>query len=276
MAEKRDALRRAGVQGDRLEGERASPERSLPHPSGEPPEGATAAQVAIPPTRSGSWQARAVAVDRYGVAAACFQRFAWKVRRELEARGEATVVVTSSVRNEGKTVTASNLALALAAFGSGRIALVDLDLRGPSVGPVLGIRPEIGFERCVAQEASVWDVRVATDLRSLDLFPAREALPDAHEALGGPGLGAALSELRRVYDVVVIDSPPVLPVPDTPLIMRVVESCVYVVRAGRTHPAALQQALELLPRDKLLGLFLNEVRSVQHSEQYRYYEKTQD
>jgi capsular exopolysaccharide synthesis family protein len=232
--------------------------------------------VVIPPNRSGSWQARAVVVDRYGVAAACFQRFAWRVRRELEARGVNTVAITSSVRDEGKTTTACNLALAMASFGSGRIALVDLDLRGPSVGQALGLRPEIGFERCLVQEASLSDVRVATDLRSLDVFPTREALPDAHQALAGPGLGTALSELRRAYDVVVIDSPPVLPVPDTPLILLEAESCVCVVRAGRTHPAALRQTLELLPREKLLGLFLNSIRSVPHSDEYRYYGKDQD
>ena len=256
MAETQDALRRADG--------RPTPEEAKPTP------------VAIPTDRSGSWHARAVVVDRYGVAAACFQRFAWKVRRGLEARGVTTVAITSSVRNEGKTVTACNLALALASFGSGRIALVDLDLRGPSVGRALGLQPEIGFERCLTQEASVWDVRVATDLRSLDVFPVREALPEAHQALAAPGLGAVLSELRRAYDVVVIDTPPVLPVPDTPLILLEAESCVCVVRAGRTHPSALRQTLELLPRDKLLGLFLDSVRSVQHSDEYVYYTKDQD
>ncbi len=264
MAETRDALTHAGGQP----GSRG--------PAGVKPEEARPTPVAIPTDRNGAWQARAVVVDRYGIAAACFQRFAWKVRRELEARGVTTVAITSSVRNEGKTVTACNLALALASFGKGRIALVDLDLRCPSVGRALGIRPEIGFERCLTQGASVWDARVATDLRTLDVFPVRESLPEAHQALAAPGLGAALSELRRAYDVVVIDSPPVLPVPDTPLILREVESCVCVVRAGHTHPAALRQTLDLLPADKLLGLFLDSVRSVPHSDEYLYYAKDQD
>jgi capsular exopolysaccharide synthesis family protein len=265
MADTRDALRRAAG--------RPSPERSQPVPSGVEPEPARPTPVAISPDRAGSWQARAVVVDRYGVAAAYFQRFAWKVRRELEGRSATSVAITSSVRDEGKTVTACNLALAMASYGSGRIALVDLDLRGPSVWHALGIQPEVGIERCLTQERSIWDVRVATDLRRLDVFPARRPLPDAHEALGGPALGAVLDELRKTYDVVVIDSPPVLPVPDTPLILRAAESCVCVVRAGHTHPTALQQTLELLPRDKLLGLFLNSVRSVQHADEYRYYPK---
>ena len=264
MAETRDALRRATVPP----GSRG--------PAGVTPEEARQTPLSIPTNRVGPWQARAVVVDRYGVAAACFQRFAWTVRRAIEARGVTSVAITSGVRNEGKTVTACNLALALASFGSGRIALVDLDLRGPSVGRALGMKPEMGFERCVTQEASVWDVRVATDLHSLDVFPVRGPLPNAHEALAAPGLGAALSELRRVYDVVVIDSPPVLPVPDTPLILLEAESCVCVVRAGRTHPAALRQTLELLPREKLLGMFVDSVRSVRHSDEYLYYAKDQD
>ena len=263
MAETRDALRSAGAQP----GSRG--------PTGTTPEAARPTPVSIPANRNGSWEARAVVVDRYGVAAACFQRFAWKVNRELKARGVTSVAITSSVRDEGKTVTACNLALALASFGSGRIALVDLDLRGPSVAQALGIRPEIGFERCLTQEASVWDVRIATNVRSFDVFPTRQALPDAHDALAAPGLGAALSELRRAYDVVVIDSPPVLPVPDASLILLEAESCVCVVRAGRTHPGALRQTLELLPREKLLGLFVNSVRSVPHSDEYLYYTKGQ-
>ena len=271
MAEAGDALRRAGAQPTG-----SCPEDGRPAPASSLPGSSEGVPVAIPSSRSGAWQARAVVVDRHGVAAACFQRFAWKVRRELEVRSAITVAITSAVRDEGKTVTACNLALALSAFGSGRIALVDLDLRSPSIGPALGIRrPKIGFERCLVREAPVWDARVATDLRSLDVFPAREALPDAHEALGGPGLAAVLAELRRVYDVVVIDSPPVLPLPDAPLILLAVDCCVGVVRAGRTHPAALRQALELLPREKLLGLFLNAARSVQHSDQYRYYAKNE-
>jgi Mrp family chromosome partitioning ATPase len=264
MAETKDALRRAIVQP----GSRG--------PSGVTLEESNPTPVAIPRSRGGPWQARAVVVDRYGVAAACFQRFAWRIVREIEGRGVTSVAITSGVRNEGKTVTACNLALAMASFGTGRIALVDLDLRSPSVARSLGIQPDIGFESCLAQKASVWDVRVATDLPSLDVFPTREALPDAHAVLTAPVLGAALGELRRAYDVVVIDSPPVLPVPDTPLILLEVESCVCVVRAGRTRPDALRQTLDLLPRDKLLGLFLNSVRSVGHSHEYLYYAKDQD
>lgn len=265
MPETRDALLRPGAPHvSRLEG---GPPSSLPGSS----RGTQEEAQPIPTDRSEGWEARAVVVDRHGVAAACYQRLAWKLRRELEARSASTVAITSAVRHEGKTVTACNLALALASLARGRVALVDLDLRGPSVGRALGLRPRIGFESCLGRGASVRDVRIATD-RSLDVFPAVAAHPDAHEALGAPALAEVLDELRRTYDIVVVDSPPVLAVPDTPLIMQDVESCICVVRAGRTQPAALQETLELLPREKLLGLFLNEVRSVERSDRYQYYE----
>jgi capsular exopolysaccharide synthesis family protein len=239
---------------------------------GPSPRGTTAVH-AIPRDREGAWQARAVLVDRQGVSAASFQRFAWKVRRALEARGARSVVVTSAVRDEGKTITACNLALALASLGRGRVALVDLDLRSPSVAHALGLPVQVGIESCLAHRVPLREVRIETDLHSLDVFPARAARPDAHEVLGAQELREVLAELRRSYELLVVDTPPVLPVPDTPLLLQDVESCVCVARAGRTQPSALQQALELLPRDKVLGLFLNAVRSQEPSDRYVYYDR---
>jgi Mrp family chromosome partitioning ATPase len=228
----------------------------------------------IPTERTGAWPARIVAVDRHGVPAACFHRAAWKVRSALESRNERSVVVTSAVRSEGKTLTACNLALALASLGSGRVALVDLDLRDPSVGDSLGMTPKLGFEWCLVYDQPIGEVRVATDHPSLDVFATRAPVPNAPEVLAGPALRHRLAELKREYDVVVIDSPPVLSVPDTPLILVEAESCVCVVRSGQTNPSALRLALELLPSNKLLGTIVNSVRSVEHSDQYLYEPKT--
>lgn len=235
---------------------------------GTPPE-----TQAIATDRRGPWEARAVVVDRQGAAAASYQRFAWHVQRGLEARGATSVAITSAVRHEGKTVTACNLALASAALGRGRVALVDLDLRGPSVGSALGLHPRLGFERCLGEGASLREARVATDVRALDVYPARVPHPDdAHERLAGSELGAVFAELRHAYDIVVVDTPPVLAAPDAAVIMKEVECAVVVVRAGYSKPAALAHALEFLPRDRLLGLFLNSVRSTPRSDRYHYYE----
>ena len=268
---------RSEVRSSREEATPLEPRGRSGEPPGLSPGGAalgarreSAGPVVIPTERTGAWPARIVAVDRHGVPAACFHRAAWKVRRALESRNERSVVVTSAVRSEGKTFTACNLALALASLGSGRVALVDLDLRDPSVGDSLLMRPELGFEYCLTHDRPIADFRRATDQPSLDVFATRAPVSNAPEVLAGPALRHRLAELKQEYDVVVIDSPPVLPVPDTPLILVEAESCVFVVRSGRTNPYALRLALDLLPSSKLLGTIVNSVRSVEHSDQYLY------
>ena len=226
----------------------------------------------IPRVKYGFWQARAVLVG-HSAAAERFRHFALRVQHELERIGTGSVLVTSAVSGEGKTIAACNLALALATMASERrIALVDLDLRRPALRRALGGSPRAGFEAVLSNRAPLAAARMRTDQPSLDVFPVVEPALHPHELLGSPLLASALRELTRRYDIVVYDAPPVLPVPDVPLVMPHVGACVLVVRAGATHRSAFRDMLELLPREKLIGSFLNEAAQPRHARQYLVYD----
>jgi len=226
----------------------------------------------IPRTRSGPWPARAVLLDPRQPHTERFRRFAVRVRQELKRHEMKTVLITSPVRSEGKTFTACNLVLALASMAAGgRIALLELDVRRPSAAQGLGVDPRVGIEEVLTGAATLEAARIRTELPSLDLYLVREPPPQAHEILNLPSLEAIFCELGTRYDAVVVDSPPVLPVPDVSLILGHVDACVAVVRAGSSRLAAAHDMFEQLPRDKLLGVFVNDTGAPRRSEQYGYY-----
>jgi Mrp family chromosome partitioning ATPase len=220
----------------------------------------------------GVWQARAVHIGRPSAAAERFRHLAVRVRRELEQRQGRLLLVASALRQEGKTVTSCNLALALASMASERrIALVDLDLRRPSVASAMGVRPRVGIEQVLDGSAALGSARIPTELPTLDLYLAANPMRHAHEVLAGPCLAQMLAGLRERYAVVVADTPPVLLVPDVPLMAPHFDGIMVVARVGRTARSTFRDMLALLPREKLLGGFLNQVRASLHATEYGYY-----
>jgi Mrp family chromosome partitioning ATPase len=226
----------------------------------------------IPRTRSGPWPARAVLLDPRQPHTERFRRFALRVSQGLKRRQTKSVLITSPVRSEGKTFTACNLALALASMAAGgRIALLELDARRPSASNGLGVDPGVGIEDVLTGEATLKAARIRTELPSLDLYLVREAPAHAHEVLALPSLAAVFRQLEASYDTVVVDSPPVLLVPDVSMILGHVGACVAVVRAGESRVKAAREMFDQLPREKLLGVFVNDVGTPRHSEKYGYY-----
>jgi capsular exopolysaccharide synthesis family protein len=212
--------------------------------------------------RRGAWQARAVVVEGAGETAERFRHLAVRVRQELERMGQSVLFVTGAERGDGKTLTACNLALALASVsGEDRIGLVDLDLRRRSLGDVFGVSPTTGVEAVLAGEARLSEIRVPTELPGLDLFPAAKSATPPHELLAAGRLQAMFDDLCSRYRFVICDTPPILVVPDVSLIAGRLGACLFVVRAGTSRRAALLDALKLVPRDNVIGIFANEMRS---------------
>jgi len=239
-----------------------------------PPRAADAPVATFPRAKLGDWAARALLVEPRHAVAESFRAFAIRVRPIIAARAQRTVLVTSALRREGKTTTACNLALALASMAAERrIALLDLDLHRPSVARGLVVRPSVGIERVLDGEVPLAAARLATEFASLDVFAAERARPHAHEALSGRSLREVLGELSSAYDVVVIDTPPMLILPDVSLIAPHVGACIAVVRARSTPTSAFREMLSRLPSDLLIGCFLNDARLSRHARyDYTYHD----
>jgi capsular exopolysaccharide synthesis family protein len=211
-------------------------------------------------------------VDGGSPATESFRQLALRTRAELARRSLRSVAVTGPLRGEGKTTVACGLALALASVSRGReVALVDLDLRRPSVAAVFRIPVEVGVEEFLEETRGLLEVCMSIEKPAVDVFPAAGPHGSAHELLIQPGLASLVRELERRYATVIFDTPPVLLVPDTQLILDQVRAYIAVARSGETRERALQSMLELLPRDRFLGTVLNEGPLLTRATQYRYY-----
>jgi Mrp family chromosome partitioning ATPase len=261
---------------------RHEPEPELPLPSLEPPPPPRLERLgrvdeperttSLSLSREGTWSGRALLVDARGAVAESFRHLALRLRRELDARQARTVAVVSAMREEGKTTVVCNLAMALASLGETRsVALVDLDLRKPSVARYLALPPGPGIEQALRGELPVAKVRVAVERPLLDVYPARHGTDGAQELLISASFGVMLRELERSYDLVVFDTPPVLLVPDAAVIVEKLAAAVAVARASRTTRRTFEHMLGLLPPGKLLGSILNEGTLPTRAKSYGYY-----
>jgi Mrp family chromosome partitioning ATPase len=256
-----------GAAGAPAERERAEVPGAAGPPAAPPAPDAPIATLSR--AKAGEWTARAVLVNAPSGIAESFRRFALRLRPALG--GRRSVLVTSALRREGKTVTACNLALALASMAERRLALVDLDLHRPGVARGLGIQPAVGLERALEGAAALGATRIRTEIPTLDAFAVAASRPRAHEIFSTRRFRELLAELGAAYDLLVIDTPPVLPLPDVALIAPHVGGYVAVVRAGDTPRSAFREMLELLPRDRLVGCFLNDARLPRHARYASYY-----
>ncbi|HSL20168.1 MAG TPA: CpsD/CapB family tyrosine-protein kinase [Vicinamibacterales bacterium] len=180
-----------------------------------------------------------------------------RMRREA---GVQLLAVTSAGAGEGKSVTTLNLAGSLAQSRETRVLVIDADLHRPSVAEYLGIEPPQapGLADLIRDQ----DVSLATAVRRLDgpnlsVLPSGTCETGAYELLNSPRLEGVLLDARRSFDFVLIDTPPVLPLPDCRLISQWVDGLMVVVSAHRTPRRALAEALTLLDPAKVIGLVFN-------------------
>jgi capsular exopolysaccharide synthesis family protein len=204
------------------------------------------------------WVARAVVAAPASDAASRFRHMAIRMRHILKESDGSMLAVSSANAGEGKTTTSCNLALALSSMSTrGSVALVDGDLRSPRVAAALGIDFEIGFDQVLTGDAALADARVRTQFPSLDVYPSHCYGRDAHELLSDAWVAKVMSDLATHYDAVILDCPPVLPVPDARLMAEYADACVLVVRAGATRAKALEEALGYLEHAPVAGVFVN-------------------
>jgi capsular exopolysaccharide synthesis family protein len=183
------------------------------------------------------------------------------VRASVDLSGDegppAAVLITSSQKGEGKSTTA--LAIARDAATAGRkVLLIDADMRSPSLHVLLGTPQGPGLAEILSDKLLIHQAIMTTHHVRLDLLPAGQPATSPAQLLSGIRFTALLAEAKGRYDEVIIDSPPVLGLADTPQLAAATDRTIMVVGSDRAHRAAVKEALRRLSaaRADILGAIL--------------------
>jgi exopolysaccharide/PEP-CTERM locus tyrosine autokinase len=184
------------------------------------------------------------------------------------------IAVTSSAAGEGKSYTALNLALAFAQERDYTVLLIDCDVTKQGLSRMLGIekrRPDI-TDLLVSEKLSVGDALLHTDIPGLVLLPAGKPHEYITEMVASRRMAQLVHEIASRYNdrIVIFDAPPVLATPETQVLAGLVGQIVFVIEAGQTPHSVVNEALEMLPKEKAIGLVLNKCESISNRGSYYY------
>ena len=191
----------------------------------------------------------------------------------LDAQGHnglRVVMVASAVPGEGKTLTASNLALTLSESYRRRVLLIDADLRKPTVHEVFQLNAATGLiEGLEGNKNSKLVVRQVSP--HLAVLPAGRPTTDPMAALTSQRMRQLLDEAKEAFDWVIIDTPPLMLLPDAHLLSSLVDGAVLVIKARSTPHAAVKRTAEIIGRERVLGVVLNQADAKDQSQYGAYY-----
>jgi capsular exopolysaccharide synthesis family protein len=186
-------------------------------------------------------------------------------------RGIRSILCTSALMGEGKTVTASNLALTLSESYRRRVLLIDADLRRPQIHAMFGIPNLSGLRDALASpEDAKLTIQQVTS--RLSVVTAGSASSDPMSGLTSPRLRQVIEEARSKFDWVIVDTPPVLILPDARVLVSTVDAVLFVVRANSTPFRTVLRAVDVIKRERIFGTVLNSVEEAAMGTDYAGYD----
>jgi capsular exopolysaccharide synthesis family protein len=206
-----------------------------------------------------SFDSRLVSLTHPGsFAAEQYQGLRLTIERLTRNSGAQVIAITSPAAGEGKTLTAVNLAGALARESEARVLLIDADLRRPSVATKLGLAATPGLTDLLSNDSRELSqfARVVSPFQ-LWAVPSGHAGAAIHRLLRSPRFEPLLQRAKREYDVIIVDTPPLLPVFDSAVLSRIVDQMLVVVAANQTPRKLLGEALNLVDPAKVMGIVFN-------------------
>ena len=218
------------------------------------------------------WEGLLVAQDSPKASAAeAYRGLRTAIMFSTADREQQTLLISSAGPSEGKSLTSSNLAVTMAQAGTSTL-LIDADFRKPMLHKIFGVPREKGFSNLIVGAAGLDEVIVHTGVSGLDIIPSGHIPPNPAELLGSDNIKVQIAALKKKYDRIIFDSPPIMPVTDAIVLSTQIDEVLLVVKAGSTTRELLGRAVEQLRgvRANILGAVLNSIK-IGH-EKYYYYQ----
>jgi capsular exopolysaccharide synthesis family protein len=202
-------------------------------------------------------------------AAEAFRLLGVRIRDLRQERKLQKILVTSTIPQEGKSTVAANLACALAESGKQRVLLLEGDVRKPTQSRLFGLPARPGVSEWLQGTAELAESLCFLPQAGLWVMQAGAGSRNPIELVKQARVAALMEQLEYLFDLIVIDSPPVLPMADTSVWTRLADGILVVAQQGTTEKRQLTRGLEALEKEKLIGALLNCVPESLHP--YYYY-----
>ncbi|OGP22181.1 MAG: polysaccharide biosynthesis protein [Deltaproteobacteria bacterium GWA2_55_10] len=182
-----------------------------------------------------------------------------------------TIMVTSTISGEGKSITALNLAITLSKDYDYTVLLVDTDLRKPTLHKYLNLEPRAGISECLMEERDLQDVLVKTNIGKLSFLPAGRRVDNPVELLSSQRMKDFLAGIKERYPdrYIIIDTPPILPFAETRAMSALVDGVIFVIKERAAALKEVQEALGLF-NGNMLGVVYNGVSPEQLKSNHYY------
>ena len=196
-----------------------------------------------------------------------------KVEYKMDTLNLRVLAVSSAVAGEGKTMTAIQLAANMASTGRKKVLLIDMDLRKSNIAKELRITQNLGLSEfltgAVPMEKLIWSSAVP----GFSVIVGGKTISSPTDMLAGEKFRSLLRELREQFDLVILDTPPILPVPDAVTISEQVDAFILLFRFSHTPHQLFRQAMEELGERKIMGVVLNGEEKKRDKYYHKYYGK---
>lgn len=183
------------------------------------------------------------------------------------------ILVTSSIPGEGKTHTAANLALSIAQEKDHTVLLIDCDINKFGISRLFGLTDKPGLVDVLENDnLTIGDVLLRTDIPELSIISAGKGNEYVTEMLASQRMSDVVTELASRYDdrVIIFDGPPLLPTPQTQVLASLVGQIAFVIEAGKTPQILVEEALEMIPKEKATNLIMNKSEGISNRGGYYY------
>ncbi|MAM86227.1 CpsD/CapB family tyrosine-protein kinase [Allohahella sp. A8] len=198
-----------------------------------------------------------------------------KVLQQMRRNKWTTLGITAPTPEAGKSLTACNLAMSIAMQSSQTVLLVDMDLRKPTVAKYFGLAPEIGIHDYITGSAQIEDILIHPNLERLVLLPGTKPILNSSEEISSSRVADLVQELKYRYQAryVIFDLPPILVSDDVLVFLPYIDCSLMVIEDGRNTREEIEDAVESIGSNPLLGTVLNKCEQTRNTYGYYYGQK---